>query len=183
MTDANSYPLPIEGLQPVAGMPGHRWAVPSLSVLQHLLAHAAAHPEEARTRGRRGFLETQGSDIRAAWLSLPFRPFQTLPALQRHTDSHLTTRTCSHTPSCLHELLWGHACDVSISQARASSLTSLLWPRVPHVPASDCRTAREDMVRLYAPPEVARQVVARLRHIQSFVEARVAAVSVLDTVS
>ena len=31
------------------------------------------------------------------------------------------------------------------------------------------------MVRLYAPPVVARRVVARLRDIQSFVEARAAA--------
>ena len=148
MTDANSYPLPIEGLQPVAGMPGHQWAAPSLPALQHLLAHAAAHPEEARARGRRAFLETQGlmcSDFGAASLPdpasqiLPSRPFQTLPLRSCLSDlfrpcldrSATQSRTSPlvHAPSCLHQLPWGLACSATAVDARASSLLQ------PHVPA------------------------------------------------
>lgn len=52
MTEHNSYPLPIDGLEPATGMHGHQWASPSLSALRSLMAQVASNPTEARERGR-----------------------------------------------------------------------------------------------------------------------------------
>ena len=35
------------------GWEGHRWAMPDLKHLRHLLRHTYEHPEEARTKGAR----------------------------------------------------------------------------------------------------------------------------------
>ena len=57
LTQANSYPLPIDGLVPVVQegghWDGHRWAEPSLSQLRRLMRRVVDKPEEAAAKGKR----------------------------------------------------------------------------------------------------------------------------------
>lgn len=53
MTEANSYPLPLDGFVEVQEGPfkGHLWAEPSIEKLQSLMRHVFSHPSEARAKG------------------------------------------------------------------------------------------------------------------------------------
>ena len=55
MTEHNSYPIPIEGLEAVGLGPweGHMWAKPSVPALAGLLRRVVERPAEALERGRR----------------------------------------------------------------------------------------------------------------------------------
>ncbi|KAF0693901.1 Aste57867_15175 [Aphanomyces stellatus] len=54
MTDANSYPLSIDGLVPIetGAFKGHLWADPSPTHLQELLRRVIEHPAEAKKKGQ-----------------------------------------------------------------------------------------------------------------------------------
>ncbi|OQR94345.1 hypothetical protein ACHHYP_01433 [Achlya hypogyna] len=53
MTDANSYPLRVDGLVPIqeGAFKGHLWAEPSVDHLTELLLHVHEHKEEAAAKG------------------------------------------------------------------------------------------------------------------------------------
>eukprot|EP00457_Paulinella_chromatophora_P007237 gb/GEZN01007258.1/.p1 GENE.gb/GEZN01007258.1/~~gb/GEZN01007258.1/.p1 ORF type:complete len:445 (+),score=39.17 gb/GEZN01007258.1/:151-1485(+) len=53
MTEENSYPLPIDGLEEITSgaFAGHFWARPSVSELGSLMRRVFSHPEEARAKG------------------------------------------------------------------------------------------------------------------------------------
>ncbi|GAB5353892.1 hypothetical protein AAMO2058_000073100 [Amorphochlora amoebiformis] len=55
MTEENSYPLKIDGLEQLKKGPykGHKWAAPSVSHLQQLMRHLVDNPTEARHKGKR----------------------------------------------------------------------------------------------------------------------------------
>jgi hypothetical protein len=55
MTTENSYPLHIDGLEPMnsPSFPGHQWAKPSVTHLRALMREVWKDREEARRRGRR----------------------------------------------------------------------------------------------------------------------------------
>jgi glycosyltransferase involved in cell wall biosynthesis len=55
MTENNSFPLPISGLEeiPSGAFRGHKWATPDRLALQRLMREVVSHPDEARARGQR----------------------------------------------------------------------------------------------------------------------------------
>jgi len=51
MTEFNSFPLEIDGLEPSSLVEDHKWAKPSHTHLRHLMRYVFAHPQEAKQRG------------------------------------------------------------------------------------------------------------------------------------
>ncbi|KAI3458794.1 hypothetical protein Pfo_015457 [Paulownia fortunei] len=59
LTDENSYPIPLEGMNEVKEGPfkGHMWAEPSVDKLQFLMRHVMRNPDEAKSKGMEARLD------------------------------------------------------------------------------------------------------------------------------